>query len=349
MSAWTGDTFGGCDMASCANCGTTILFGGTTQGAFRFCSKKCEDANPVVQVAVAIPDEVVDRMAVEAMQDDCPNCGRPGPIDVQNSHTAISFLIMTSWKTTPTLCCQSCGTRKRMGAIAITGLAGWWGFPWGLIMTPVQIVRNLTDMGGGSSGSPSKELREIMRVNLAIHMLETGQTVESMTDAGWPSISEQAEAGKGLGDLLADTRDIELEDLREPWRWLVGDAYTPILVTAIGDMFLSHEDGRIFHLHTGLGKLSLAASDEAAFRQLLLSQAAANEWLAAHLVQQLKAQGQELKPGECYSYEMPPTLGGKIEADNLQPADVLVHFRVMGEVNQEAQGSKPSAAADFDP
>jgi hypothetical protein len=39
--------------------------------------------------------------------------------------------------------CQSCGTKKIWGDILFSAALGWWGFPWGFIFTPVQIVRNM--------------------------------------------------------------------------------------------------------------------------------------------------------------------------------------------------------------
>jgi hypothetical protein len=47
-------------------------------------------------------------------------------------------------------------------------VAGWWGFPWGLIMTPVQLGRNLIGaLGGSEAAAPSPELEKMVRTMLA--------------------------------------------------------------------------------------------------------------------------------------------------------------------------------------
>jgi hypothetical protein len=45
---------------------------------------------------------------------------------------------------------------------------GWWGFPWGLILTPVQIGRNLFGLvRSPSSFAPSAQLERIVRLTIA--------------------------------------------------------------------------------------------------------------------------------------------------------------------------------------
>ena len=46
-------------------------------------------------------------------------------------------------------------------------MAGWWGFPWGFLFTPVQIGRNLSAMVAAPSTGPSPELVEVARQALA--------------------------------------------------------------------------------------------------------------------------------------------------------------------------------------
>jgi hypothetical protein len=45
---------------------------------------------------------------------------------------------------------------------------GWWGIPWGLILTPIQVARNILGIFGGPDKSrPSDALRQSVRVTLA--------------------------------------------------------------------------------------------------------------------------------------------------------------------------------------
>jgi hypothetical protein len=51
---------------------------------------------------------------------------------------------------------------------------GWWGFPWGLLVTPVQVVSNLVGyFGGAKSTEPSKELYRLVQISLGARLLES--------------------------------------------------------------------------------------------------------------------------------------------------------------------------------
>jgi hypothetical protein len=67
-------------------------------------------------------------------------------------------------------------TKRQLGALAFSLFCGWWGFPWGLILTPVQVTRNIAGMcGGPDSSRPSADLRKIVQINLGQQMLASGQ------------------------------------------------------------------------------------------------------------------------------------------------------------------------------
>jgi hypothetical protein len=45
---------------------------------------------------------------------------------------------------------------------------GWWGFPWGLLLTPIQIGRNLYGIANPPDPSkPSAQFEKIVRMNIA--------------------------------------------------------------------------------------------------------------------------------------------------------------------------------------
>jgi hypothetical protein len=50
----------------------------------------------------------------------------------------------------------------------ISAVFGWWGFPWGIIITPVQVARNTWGIFSGPDPSrPSEALARIARFHLA--------------------------------------------------------------------------------------------------------------------------------------------------------------------------------------
>lgn len=88
-------------------------------------------------------------------------------MDVHVSYWVWSLLVLTQWKTTPQVSCRACGVKKQLAGAAFSLGLGWWGIPWGLLMTPLQIVRNLTAVFNGPEPTqPSPQLERVLRVNI---------------------------------------------------------------------------------------------------------------------------------------------------------------------------------------
>lgn len=155
-------------MASCAYCNTTILFGGRGNGGLRFCNATCEQKDALAAVASQLPASDVAAYIAQVHRGNCPKCSGPGPVDVHTSYRVWSALILTSWASRPLLGCRKCGMKQKLGDTAFSAILGWWGLPWGIIMTPVQIVRNLFSLAAPPDPSaPSPALEKILRLHLA--------------------------------------------------------------------------------------------------------------------------------------------------------------------------------------
>jgi hypothetical protein len=85
------------------------------------------------------------RHSVDARK--CPLCNRPGPVDVHRSYVAWSIFLVPVWSSMTQICCRSCGTRLRLGAIAFSVVFGLWGVPFCWIIPPL-----LRSPGGASVG-----------------------------------------------------------------------------------------------------------------------------------------------------------------------------------------------------
>jgi hypothetical protein len=163
-------------MASCAYCNTTILIGGKRQGDLRFCNVTCAANGALVEVANQLPLVEVMRYAQQVHGGNCPRCGGQGPADVHTSYRVWSALVMTNWSSRPAISCQSCGTKRKIGDAFFSLFLGWWGFPWGLLMTPVQLGRNLIGLFQATDPSqPSPALERMLRLQLAQHKMSAPQ------------------------------------------------------------------------------------------------------------------------------------------------------------------------------
>src|SRR2546430_3553073 len=151
-------------MANCEYCDTFILFGGKSDQTGRYCNERCQQAGNLLAISRQVPQAEIDRQIREIYHSNCPRCAGPGPVDVHKSHMVWSALILTSWSSQPALSCKSCATKRQVGAIIFSGVFGWWGFPWGLGMTPLQIARNIGEIAGGPKpGRPTTLLEKLVR------------------------------------------------------------------------------------------------------------------------------------------------------------------------------------------
>ena len=160
-------------MASCSYCDSFMLFGGKTDPTGYYCSTKCQQAGNLLALSAQVPRNQLDRLVDELYHANCPRCGGPGPVDVHKAHRVWSAVFLTSWSSRPTLSCKSCATRRQLGAILFSGLFGWWGFPWGLGVTPLQIGRNIAEMlGGPKPGAPSALLQKVVRLEAGARLAQ---------------------------------------------------------------------------------------------------------------------------------------------------------------------------------
>jgi hypothetical protein len=158
-------------MTKCGYCGSTIFIGGVRSGNQRFCNKKCLQGAYILSVTKNVPPDVLDRKVEEVWRGNCPKCGSLGPVDVHKVYEVWSILVLTRWSSMSQVSCRSCGVKRQLGGTAFSLFCGWWGFPWGLILTPVQITRNVIGMSRGpDSSKPSESLRKLVLVNLGLQM-----------------------------------------------------------------------------------------------------------------------------------------------------------------------------------
>jgi len=157
----------------CPTCGNQIIFGGIKDGEIRYCGKKCYEADEIGRYARELPSRAVEMFAREIHSGPCPKCDGNGPVDIHNSYSVYSIILYTSWKTDEHLICKKCALKQQATDLVGSFLLGWWGFPFGLIVTPIQILMNVAAMfqTPGSDG-PSQNLLEKSRRIIAARQIE---------------------------------------------------------------------------------------------------------------------------------------------------------------------------------
>ena len=216
-------------MATCSSCGSFIVVGGVRSGQNRYCNHQCLQVAQQASTAARLPPDIVARRLDEVWRGRCPICKGPGPVDVYKHHKIYSLLFFTRWISGQVVACRSCGRSRQTEAQLFSILCGWWGFPWGLIMTPVQISRNMVARGlAPKPGQPSQDLRQLVMFQLANENATPGaQTLAQET----PRRGRDPSAPIQEGDRVTVT---------------VGDRATEATVLAVRDTYArcSFADGR---------------------------------------------------------------------------------------------------------
>ncbi|MDR1493585.1 MAG: hypothetical protein LBT05_12810 [Planctomycetaceae bacterium] len=161
-------------MASCAHCGRIILFGGVKLETMRFCNQGCYDA--AMNVLIDIPEDLLQEPVTTIHQGDCPYCVGPGPIDIHFSYRVMSFFVLTRYETIPKIACRSCAAKSKIGNFLTTFALGWWGVPFGLVLTPIYLIRNIYSLlFPPSPDYPSDNLVEYVRRRVEQQAIQNAQ------------------------------------------------------------------------------------------------------------------------------------------------------------------------------
>lgn len=165
-------------MTHCYYCKSTIFIGGKKQGNLRFCGNSCFLKGQYLLLTAQLPNKVVNDKINAVHQGACPKCNKKGsPIDIHTSYKIWSFIVFSHWKNEPQICCRSCGVKSQLSGTLSSFLLGWWSFPVGIVLTPVQIVRNLSALLlSPNPFRPSKKLQDSIKFNLGQQLYDSKQS-----------------------------------------------------------------------------------------------------------------------------------------------------------------------------
>jgi hypothetical protein len=128
----------------------------------------------------------------------------------------------------------------------------------------------------------------------------------------------------GIGEALAE------------WPWLVPAGAQPVLLTALGDLFIQLPDGSIHFLDTSSGTLAPVAPSYQAWKQSLEAKALSFWFRPAFVAELLEVHG-ALAAGQVFSPVIPPVLGGEQSVANYTPSHWLAHFHVCGQIHRQVK------------
>lgn len=142
-------------------------------------------------------------------------------------------------------------------------------------------------------------------------------------------------------ELAVDLSGQSADDLLSEWRWLAPSTFQLRMVSSLGDAFLESVEGAIYWLDVASGDLSKIAASRDEFDELRQIPENAEQWFMPQLVGDLLATGQHLEVGQCFSYKIPPSLGGAFEPDNFEACSLSVHFAALGKIQAQVRHLPP--------
>lgn len=141
-----------------------------------------------------------------------------------------------------------------------------------------------------------------------------------------------------LDDLVAPVSDLGkgFPDVISSWRWLVPETASPLLLAALGDVFLELQQ-QVHFLDTEAGSLVKVADSRKEWKEAMQSPERLTEWLQPDRVSRLREHGLGLGPGEVYSPLVPAVLGGSRGPENRTNAPWRNHLNVLGQVHDQVR------------
>ena len=154
-------------MKRCSVCNKRIAIGGIEVGDQIYCDEKCQKKGLLNACEELVSEEMVKKHIDMHHEGLCPKCGSKGPNDLQTHYKIWSVILLTSHQEIPEICCRSCGVKKKLSGLVFSFLFGWWGFPVGILLTPILIILNFIGLFRlPKEGKPSKKLEEFVRMDL---------------------------------------------------------------------------------------------------------------------------------------------------------------------------------------
>jgi hypothetical protein len=137
---------------------------------------------------------------------------------------------------------------------------------------------------------------------------------------------------------LIDHQTFEWSVILAEWSWLLPqDEFTIWLMNCYGDLILVFEDGTVNMLDIGNGSLEKISETKEEFCAGVDDRDNANNWFLISLVDRLMKTGKILENGCCYSFIVPPILGGEYTVENTATLNFGEHYGVYASIHKQVK------------
>jgi hypothetical protein len=138
-----------------------------------------------------------------------------------------------------------------------------------------------------------------------------------------------------LADYIIDHKNVDWPTVLADWTWLLPEELTVWLMNRYGDLFLVFNDGTVHLLEVGEGTITQLAENRDDFALKIDEDDNTYNWLMVPLVDRLIENGRKLHADRCYSFIIPPILGGEYTVENTAILSITEHYSVYASIHQQ--------------
>jgi hypothetical protein len=94
------------------------------------------------------------------------------------------------------------------------------------------------------------------------------------------------------------------------------------------------------------GEFKQVAQSQEEFERLCEDKEQRRRWFLGFLFMEVRKLRGELAAGECYSCEIPLSLGGQLEPENFERTEQDVHYSILGQLHHQTKHLPPGTRID---
>jgi Domain of unknown function (DUF1851) len=148
--------------------------------------------------------------------------------------------------------------------------------------------------------------------------------------------------------LLASVSLADVEEALQHWQYVHADLGRPILMSAVGDVFVEGAKGQVSRLDTGVGSLSVIAESRAVFDATASNSARLDEWFLRPVVTELRSKDILLSHNQCYGFTILPVFReGSYGAANRFVLNAMEHLRFTADIIRQTQSLRDGESVEL--
>jgi hypothetical protein len=133
-------------------------------------------------------------------------------------------------------------------------------------------------------------------------------------------------------DYIISQNGLNFSEMLRDWHWALPKSFELWIVTRFADLVIVQDDGSVWFLDTGGGTFKHIADSKNHFADLAEDPNTFGDWFAVRAVDEMVAAGHTLDPNQCYSFRLPPGLGGDYVITNYMVTNIHVHLSMHGQI-----------------